>query len=109
MQQTEIVSAEQRAEIVPDEQVETEPAELQGGALLDDDGLQIVRILLAGRDPSDMLKARHLMPSVEADRISESLFDEIGDNVVICEDGRLSLVEDYAEDIERLFGGTVNG
>ena len=117
VQQTEIVSAEQRVEIVPDEQVEPlldepaeiEPAELQGGALLDDDGLQIVRILLAGRDPSDMLKAHHLMPAVEADRISESLFDEIGDNVVICEDGRLSLVEDYTEDIERLFGGTVNG
>lgn len=100
---------EQQAEIVPNEQkVKIEPVE-PAEALLDDDGLQIIRILLAGRDPSDMLKARHLMPSVEADRISESLFDEIGDNVVICKDGRLSLVEDYTEDIERLFGGTVNG
>lgn len=101
--------AKQQTEIVPDEQVETEPVEQPAESLLDYDGLQIVRILLAGRDPSDMLKARHLMPSVEADRISESLFDEIGDNVVICEDGRLSLVEDYTEYIERLFGGTVNG
>ena len=80
------------------------PAEL----LLDDDGMQIMRILLEGGDPSDMLKARHLMPSVEADRISERLFDEIGDNIVVCEDGKLSLVEDYIEDLQRLFGGTIN-
>lgn len=108
-QKPETLPEEQRLGPLPAEQ-NTEPASAdEPEALLDDDGMQIMTILLAGDDPSEVVKARHLMPSVEADRISEILFDEIGDNVVICEDGKLSLVEDYVEDVQRLFGGTING
>jgi len=46
------------------------------------------------------------MPSIVADGINEGMFDEFGDTIVICDDDRLSLVEDYREDLEQLLGGT---
>ena len=71
--------------------------------------MQILRILLSGGDPSDLIRAGHLMPSIIADSINEALYDEIGDNVIFCEDDQLSLVEDYIEDIEDYLGGIDHG
>ena len=68
----------------------------------EDPHLQILRALLLGEDPSALLREYHLMPSIAADSINEMLFDEIGDNVVSCEDDVLTLVEDYREDLEEL-------
>ena len=65
----------------------------------------ILRALLRGEESAPILKARRLTPSLAADLINEALFDEIGDNVLLCEDGRLELVEDYREDIESLLEG----
>ena len=45
------------------------------------------------------------MPSIVADTINEALFDEIGDTVLSCEDDRLSLVEDYCDDLAQILGG----
>ncbi len=45
------------------------------------------------------------MPSVVADAINEALFDEIGDNVVECDGDSLAVVDDYREDVLRMFGG----
>ena len=44
------------------------------------------------------------MPALAADMINELLFDEIGDTVLDCDGDRLSVVEDYREDLERLPG-----
>ena len=44
------------------------------------------------------------MPSVLADAVNEALFDEIGDTVLLCEDDRLILVDDYIGDLEQLLG-----
>ena len=63
---------------------------------------QLLHALLRGQDVSPLLRKNHLMPSIAADMINESLFDEIGDTVVICENNQLSLVEDYAKDLESL-------
>ena len=49
------------------------------------------------------------MPSITADFINEALFDEIGDSVLLAEGDRLTLVEDYIEDLELLLGGIVHG
>jgi len=57
---------------------------------------------LRGQAPERLLRERHLMPSVVADSLNEAFFDEIGDNVVECDGGTLSLVEDYREDIKQL-------
>ena len=45
------------------------------------------------------------MPSIIADAVNEALFDEIGDTVLSCDDDRLSLVEDYRDDLTRMLGG----
>ena len=41
-----------------------------------------------------------------ADIINEALFDEIGDNIIECENDTLSLVEDYRDELIALLGGT---
>ena len=68
--------------------------------------IRILRALLAGGDGSALIREHRLMPSVVADGINEGMFDEFGDTIVICDDDRLSLVEDYREDLEQLLGGT---
>ena len=49
------------------------------------------------------------MPSLEADAINEAFLEEIGDTVLLCEDDKLFLVDDYREDLERILGGTSHG
>ena len=86
------------------------PEEENASALgLDPVQIQILRALLRGEDVTKLLKANHLMPSMAADFINEALFDEIGDTVVACEDDRLTLIEDYSEDLAQLLGGTNHG
>ncbi len=86
-------------------QVSAGRAVVPAGLALDETQFRILRLLLDGADVSDYIKAQRLMPSMVADAVNEALADEIGDNVIICDDDRLSLVEDYREDIERLMGG----
>ena len=71
--------------------------------------MQILRALLRGEDPAAIIREGHLMPSVAADIINEALFDEIGDTVLVCEGDRLSLVEDYREELEQYLGGNNGG
>ena len=70
---------------------------------------QILRALLEGEAVSGIIREHHLMPSIVADEINEMLFDEIGDNVLLCENDELILVEDYTEEVAEYIGGTDNG
>lgn len=88
---------------------EPEPAAAVSDLPLDPTQLQILRALMEGRDPSDIIRENHLMASVAADAINEALFDEIGDTVLLCEGDRLLLLDDYIEDLMQLLGGTRNG
>ncbi|MBQ6471892.1 MAG: TerB N-terminal domain-containing protein [Victivallales bacterium] len=65
---------------------------------------QVLRILLQGQSPAELIKSHRLMPSLVADAVNETLFDEIGDNVLDIDNDVLSLVEDYREDVARLLG-----
>ena len=65
---------------------------------------RILAGLLRGEDVLPVIRAEHLMPALAADMINELLFDEIGDTVLDCDGDRLSVVEDYREDLERLPG-----
>ena len=47
-------------------------------------------------------RTHHLYPAVVADSINEKLFEEIGDSAVMEEDGTLSLIEDYLDDLRFL-------
>ena len=68
---------------------------------------RVLRALLEGQDPGGMIREAHAMPSVVAESINEALFDALGDTAVDCVDDTLSLVEDYAEDIEMFMGGRI--
>ena len=85
-----------------EEHTSTTPEALPLG--LDALHLSIVEALLLGEITDDIIKENHMMASVAADRINEAFFDEIGDNILECEDGRLSLVEEYKEDVRSLLG-----
>ncbi len=74
---------------------------------LDNIQIQILRALLDGLDPSEIIRENHRMPSVEADAINEAFYDEIGDTVLFCEGDQLILVEDYIEDVMRAVPGTL--
>ncbi len=63
---------------------------------------RILRLLLNGESPADIIKTNRLMPSVIADAINEAFFDEIGDNIVECDDDSLTIVEDYIDDVRKL-------
>ena len=67
--------------------------------------LRILRSLLKGEAVDELIRENRLMPSLVADAVNEALFDEIGDTVLSCDDDRLSLIEDYREDLARLMGG----
>ena len=71
--------------------------------------IQILRALLEEQDAAGIIKAHHLMPSMTADAINEALFDEIGDTILLCEDDKLLLVDDYIEELKQILGGTGNG
>ncbi|MBQ9644558.1 MAG: hypothetical protein IJV26_11040 [Lachnospiraceae bacterium] len=66
--------------------------------------VQILHTLLDGGDPAGLMKAQHIMPSIAADTINEAFYDEIGDTVLLCEDDRLLLVDDYTDDLRELLG-----
>ena len=63
---------------------------------------RILYLMLNGESPEELMKGSRLMPSIVADSINEAFFDEIGDNVVECDNDRLTLVEDYADDVRKL-------
>ena len=88
----------------PEEQEEQE-APKDPALPLDNVQTRILRALLSGGDAAQVLRECHLMPSIAADFINEAFYDEIGDTVVSCEGDRLTLVEDYVEDLTRLLGG----
>ena len=87
----------------------TAEADVQAELPLDEAQVSILRALLRGGDAAPVIRAHHLMPSIAADLINEALFDEIGDNVLLCEDDRLTLTEDYIEDLRLLLGGNSDG
>ena len=112
-EESESYGAPEPVEAEPGAAVETheepEPAAAVSDLPLDPTQLQILRALMEGRDPSDIIRENHLMASVAADAINEALFDEIGDTVLLCEGDRLLLLDDYIEDLMQLLGGTRNG
>ena len=76
-------------------------AEIAG---LDSIHTRILAEIMRNGAVTELIKEHHLMPSVVADAINEALFDEIGDNVLICDGNEIELVEDYRLDLEDLLG-----
>ena len=113
MTRDSLLTAEEmpEAEKLPEAEGPDETVPLPGGAGLLPDPIEekILRALLAGRDAAPILQAHHRMPSLTADSINEYFLEEIGDTVLLCEDDRLFLVDDYIEELKQYLGGTTNG
>ena len=90
----------------PDVPERIEEPELNTALPLDPVYVKILRKLLRDEPVQDMIREQHLMPALIADTVNELFYDEIGDTVLLCEDDRLAVVDDYREDIEQLIGGT---
>ena len=72
---------------------------------LDETGRAILSSLLRGEDPAALVKGTGKPPSVVADELNEALFDELGDSAVDGDGQRLTLIEEYREELLSLFGG----
>ena len=68
-------------------------------APLDPLHLQILQMLINHHPISSFITSHHLMYSVVTDTINAALFDEIGDNVMVCDNDQISIVEDYRDEI----------
>ncbi len=66
---------------------------------------QILMAVMRGEGAEDLIREHHLMASVVTDAINEAMFEEIGDNVLECEGDRITLVEDYREDLAQMIEG----
>lgn len=81
---------------------QTAPETLAG---LDSTLAQVLAALLDGEPVEPLLTRHHLMPSLVTDSLNETLFDEVGDNVLECDGKNIVLVEEYREDLEDLLRG----
>ena len=99
-----VESAGEHEEAAGEQDAAAEPEDSDAHGL---DALQMAVLgdLLAGNDAKDLIEKNRLMPEVLADSINEVLFDEIGDSVIECTDGRLEVIEDYMDDLIALTGG----
>ena len=70
--------------------------------------IEILSLLLSDKSIDDIISTNMILPEVLADEINEIFFDEIGDNVVECDLGKITLIEDYRQDVERLVKGVIN-
>ena len=64
----------------------------------------ILFMVLSGTSPAQALKDAHLTASLAADAINEAFYDDIGDNILECENDCLIFTEDYREDVAALLG-----
>ena len=85
------------------EQSDTE-TELEN-PLLNAQQVKILSLLVAEKSVENLIASMHGMPEVIADEINEALFEQIGDAAVSCIDGKLSLQEDYRDDIVSILKG----
>ena len=95
----EVSDASERPEIEPDSERQEADVPLD---------IRILQTLLEGGDVVSLIRANHLMPSVIADRLNETFYEDIGDNVIELEGDRLILVEDYRDDLLFTYSSRIN-
>lgn len=74
-------------------------------AVLDALELRCLAALLRGEPVRDMLRAAHVLPSLFAEHVNEKLFSHFQDICVEAEGEKLSLLEDYREELEHFLEG----
>jgi hypothetical protein len=84
---------------------ESHAAEVPEIPSLDRTHAEILLSLLRGEPVAERIRSGHLLASVVTDTINEALLEEIGDNVLECDGDKITLVEDYREDLEEILEG----
>jgi hypothetical protein len=107
-EERDIIEEVNEVDIAMDYKLETEVFENKYNIALEETGLQIISLLLNDKSVDDIIAKNLSLPEVLADKINEVFFEEIGDNVVECDLGKITLIEDYRKDVERIIKGAIN-
>ena len=107
-EERDIIKEVNEVDIAMDYKLETEVFENKYNIALEETELQIISLLLNDKSVDDIIAKNLSLPEVLADKINEVFFEEIGDNVVECDLGKITLIEDYRKDVERIIKGAVN-
>lgn len=68
--------------------------------------MQVLITLLNGENVDEMIRSKRLMPSIIAERINEMFYDDFADNIVEYDDIKLSIVDDYKDDLQNLINSS---
>ena len=107
-EERDIIEEVNEVDIAMDYKLETEVFENKYNIALEETELQIISLLLNDKSVDDIIAKNLSLPEVLADKINEVFFEEIGDNVVECDLGKITLIEDYRKDVERIIKGAIN-
>lgn len=107
-EERDIIEEVNEVDIAIDYKLETEVFENKYNIALEETELQIISLLLNDKSVDDIIAKNLSLPEVLADKINEVFFEEIGDNVVECDLGKITLIEDYRKDVERIIKGAIN-
>jgi hypothetical protein len=107
-EERDIIEEVKKVDMAMDYKLETEVFENKYNIALEETELQIISLLLNDKSVDDIIAKNLSLPEVLADKINEVFFEEIGDNVVECDLGKITLIEDYRKDVERIIKGAIN-
>ncbi|EJP19184.1 hypothetical protein HMPREF1142_1553 [Peptostreptococcaceae bacterium AS15] len=107
-EEKDIIEEVNEVDIAMDYKLETEVFENKSNIALEETEFQIISLLLNDKPVDDIIAKNLSLPEVLADKINEVFFEEIGDNVVECDLGKITLIEDYRKDVERIIKGAIN-
>ncbi len=107
-EEKDIIEEVKEADITIDDKPKSEVFENKYNIALEETELQIISLLLNDKSVDDIIAKNLSLPEVLADKINEVFFEEIGDNVVECDLGKITLIEDYRQDVERIIKGAIN-
>lgn len=107
-EERDIIEEVNEVDIAMGYKLETEVFENKYNIALEETEFQIISLLLNNKPVDDIIAKKMSLPEVLADKINEVFFEEIGDNVVECDLGKITLIEDYRKDVERIIKGAIN-
>lgn len=107
-EEKDIIKEVKEVGITVDDKPKTEIFENKCSIALEETEFQIISSLLNDKSVDDIIAKKLSLPEVLADKINEVFFEEIGDNVVECDLGKITLIEDYRQDVERIIKGAIN-
>ncbi|EFM38837.1 hypothetical protein HMPREF0379_1478 [[Eubacterium] yurii subsp. margaretiae ATCC 43715] len=107
-EEKDIIEEVKEVDITIDDKPKREVFENKCSIALEETEFQIISLLLNDKSVDDIIAKKMSLPEVLADKINEVFFEEIGDNVVECDLGKITLIEDYRKDVERIIKGAIN-